>query len=99
MKIVSGVFNASKKTYRSKDGRCLFGFDFTSNNGHIDVFCHQCPSLNGRDSDPHKTHRFRSGRLCFVSGKEPRTQGRAEELAAQWAEYYLEYRRTGVAQS
>jgi hypothetical protein len=54
--------------------------------------------LNGRSSDPAKTHLFRSGKLCFISGKEPFSQSHAESLAAQWAEYFLEYSRTGQVQ-
>ena len=99
MLILAGTFNNVKKIYRSKDGRSFFGFEFVDKGNHIEVYCPKCPSLNDRDPDPHKTHRFRSGKLCFVSGKEPRTQARAEELAVQWAEYYLEYRRTGVTRN
>jgi hypothetical protein len=34
-----------------------------------------------------------------VAGRGPRDQARAEELAKQWAEYFLEYRRTGIVQN
>ena len=88
-----------KKYYRSKDGRDYFNFKFVNRGTCIDIYCTRHPSLNGRDSDPHKTHLFSSGKLCFVSGREPRSQGQAEKLAAQWAEYYLEYRRTGIPES
>ena len=91
--------NVIKRTYRSKDGNHLFAFEFARRGVAIEVRCTHHPSLNGQDADPVKTHLFASGRLCFVSGREPRTQRRAEELAAQWGEYFLEYRRTGVAQS
>lgn len=90
--------NAVRKTYRSKDGRHLFVFEFVFRGSTIEVRCLKHPPLNGRDDDPVKTHLFRSGRLCFMSGREPRTQARAEELAAQWSEYFLQYRRTGMAQ-
>lgn len=86
------------KHYRSKDGTSIFKFTFAPENGHIAVFCLAHPSLNGRDPSPHKTHLFSSGRLCFVSGHEPRDERRAEQLAQQWAEYFLDYRKTGVAQ-
>jgi hypothetical protein len=33
-----------------------------------------------------------------VEGRGPRTRERAEELAGQWAEYFLEYRKSGRAQ-
>lgn len=96
--IVPGRFASGKKYYRSKDGRSYFNFSFIARGSHIDVLCTAHPSLNGRDPDVNKTHIFSSGRLCFVAGREPRTQRRAEELARQWAEYFLEYRRTGEAQ-
>jgi hypothetical protein len=87
------------KHYRSECGRHDFTFRFEPRNGHLDIYCLTHPDLNGRDPDPHMTHLFDSGKLCFVSGKEPRDLPRAKELAKQWAEYFLEYRRTGVAQS
>ncbi len=87
------------KTYRSRDGSAYFKFAFAPENDHIAVYCISHPSLGGRDPAAHKTHLFSSGRLCFVAGREPRDQDRAEDLAQQWAEYFLEYRRTGIVQS
>ena len=98
-KILPGRFHANIKTYRSKDGKFCFAFDFVSCGAYIDIYCTERPSLNGKDSNPHKTHLYPSGKVCFIKGKEPKTQSQAERLAAQWAEYYLEYRKTGKAQS
>lgn len=86
------------KLYRSKDGTAIFKFSFAPENDYIAISCLSHPSLNGRDPSVHKTHLFSSGRLCFVQGREPRSQDRAEQLATKWAEYFLEYRRTGIAQ-
>ena len=96
--IIAGIFCSLTKWYRSKDGQHLFGFRFVNQGSCVDVYCIKHPSFGGRDPDPHKTHLFSSGKLCFVSGREPPNQARAEELAAQWAEYFLEYRRTGSTQ-
>ncbi len=98
--IIAGTFLGVNrtKTYRSKDGQHYFKFEFKDCGTRIDIYCWQHPSLNGRDSAPEKTHLFRSGKICFVSGHEPKSQSRAEQLAGQWAEYYLEYRRTGKTQ-
>ena len=76
----------------------IFSFRFAPDGSHVAICCSRYPPLNGRDASVSKTHIFDSGELCFVSGKEPRTQARAEELAAMWAEYYLQYRITGIAQ-
>ena len=87
------------KHYRSENGKYLFTFRLVEQEDHIDIYCLRRPSLRGQDPDPHKTHLFPSGKICFVAGREPEDQERAEELAKQWAEYFLEYRRSGVAQS
>ncbi|MHA1950309.1 MAG: hypothetical protein ACW99G_10155 [Candidatus Thorarchaeota archaeon] len=97
-RIIGGTFAGTKKTYLSKDGLHYFVFDFINKGNYIDVYCKKHPSLSGYSSSPEKTHLFHSGKLCFVSGKQPKTQWRAEQLAAQWAEYFLEYRRTGQVQ-
>jgi hypothetical protein len=99
MKIVNGMFCGAKKTYRSKNGSYHFSFEFSERGRYIDVFCTKHPSFNGKSSNPHKTHLFHSGKICFIAGREPKTQRRAEELAAQWAEYFLDYRQTGKVQN
>ena len=86
------------KHYLSEDARHIYTFRFEPDGDHINIYCLRHPPLNGQDASAHKTHLFDSGKLCFIAGKEPRTQARAEQLAKQWAEYYLEYSRTGVAQ-
>jgi hypothetical protein len=88
---------AVAKFYRSRDGQYFFKFRFVQGD-FISIYCLAYPSLNGRDPDVHKTHMFSSGQICLVAGREPLDQERAEELARQWAEYFLEYRRTGIAQ-
>ncbi len=97
-RILSGKFNSTEKIYRSKNGNYYFTFKFVPNGSHIDVFCPKHPSFNGKSSNPRKTHLFDSGKICFVSGRAPKTQSRAQELAAQWAEYFLDYRLTGKVQ-
>ncbi|RKY10508.1 MAG: hypothetical protein DRP56_00765 [Planctomycetota bacterium] len=98
-KILNGVFNSTMKIYRSKNGGDYFNFKFVNRGHHFDVFCTKHPSFNGKSSNPHKTHLFHSGKVCFVEGREPKTRRRAEELAAQWAEYFLDYRQTGKIQN
>ena len=97
--ILSGTFYGITRTYRSKGGNYYFVFEFVSTSGHIDIFCRRHPSFNGQSSSPHKTHLYQSGKICFVRGREPKTPRRAQELAAQWAEYFLDYRKTGNVQN
>ena len=87
------------KTYRSKNGLYYFVFDFIVQGDHININCTEHPSFNGQDSSVSKTHIYSSGDICFVRGKEPRSQWEAEMRAKQWAEYFSEYRKTGKAQS
>src|SRR5262245_50089421 len=94
----SSASNKVARYYRSKDGRHVFTFYFVPQDDHIAVFCLRHPSLKGQDPSSFKTHLFPSGQLCFAEGQAPREHERAEELARQWAEYFLEYRRTGIPQ-
>jgi hypothetical protein len=84
--------------YRSKCGRHDFGFRFEHDNNRVRIVCTGHPPLSGRDDSVHKTHLYSSGAICFNAGKEPRSQREAERRAAEWAEYLLEYIRTGAAQ-
>jgi len=97
--LLAGIFLGVKKYYKSRNGRYYFNFKFEDKGSYIETYCTYHPSLDGRDSNPDKTHLFSSGKLCFVSGREPRSMARAEALARQWAEYFLEYRLTGTTQS
>lgn len=98
-RILHGIFCGIQKTYRSKNGQHYFEFDFINQGNYFDIYCTTHPSFNGKDSDPHKTHLFHSGKICFVAGKAPKSQFQAEKLASQWAEYFLNYRNTGQVQS
>lgn len=88
-----------KKFYRTMNGQHDFEFRFVPDGRHINIYCLARPGLNGRDDSVHKTHIWPDNRICFVAGREPRGQTEAEHRAREWAEYYLEYRRTGAAQS
>jgi hypothetical protein len=96
--IPTGIFLAVE-TYLSMNGFHYFVFDFVAQGDHIDIYCTKHPSLNGQNSSVSNTHLYSSGKICFVVGKEPRTRWEAQKRAKQWAEYFLEYRRTGKAQS
>lgn len=81
--------------YRTEDGQHDFGFDFKEKADFIEIYCFQRPELDGRPDDVVKHHLYRSGKVCFVEGREPKTMHRAMELAKQFAEHYLEYVKTG----
>ncbi|QNN23355.1 hypothetical protein HED60_14065 [Planctomycetales bacterium ZRK34] len=97
--LIYGTFERIKKYYVSSNGREYFNFEFAPRGSHVYIYCTRHPSLHGKDRDPNKTHLFRSGELCFVAGHEPRTQREAEQRAKEWAEYFLNYRDTGVVRS
>ena len=96
--VLLGIFSA-KDTYRSKNGLYYFDFDFVDQGKYIDIYCTRHPSFKGQDSSVRKTHLYYSGKICFVDGKEPRSLWEARRRAKEWAEYVLEYIRTGKAQS
>jgi len=96
--IVFGKFFGTKITYRSKNGSYLFVFNFVDRGRYIEMYCTKHPSFNGQDKTPSKCHLYGNGKISILSGKEPRSWSRAESLAAQWSEYFLEYRRTGQVQ-
>jgi len=76
------------KRYLAKDGRSWFRFVFVQDGGRVDIYCRTRPPLT-RDPGVATTHVYQSGRICFVAGREPRTQSEAERLVKTWAEYYL----------
>jgi hypothetical protein len=97
--IISGKFYNNTDTYRSRNGVHHFDFDFIDEGSYFEIKCTRYPSLNGRDSRVSKTHIYSSGEICFVRGKEPRSLWEAKMRAKQWAEYIIEYIKTGRAQS
>lgn len=97
-KIISVKFHGSIKTYRSENGQHYFIFEFSYNGNYFVINCQKRPSLNGRDPSVENTHLYKSNNICFIEGKEPRTLSEAQSRAKEWAEYFLEYRRTGKTQ-
>lgn len=84
--------------YRSVNGQYYFTFVLKDGGGYINIYAIHHPGYNGQDSSAHKTHLFADGRVCIAAGREPRSIPAALELAKTWAEYFLEYRQTGVEQ-
>ena len=98
-KIICGKFYNGDKAYRSENGQHYFKFQFLNQRNYYIINCTEHPSFNGQSSSVEKTHLYSSGSICFVKGKEPRTIWEAESRAKEWAEYFLEYRKTGKAKS
>ena len=96
--IIKGCFRSTQLTYISKNKKHKFKFEFFPQGNQVKIKCLDHPSYNGKSSDPEKTHLYRSKFICFIQGKEPKTMKRAKQLAAQWAEYFLDYRITGKVQ-
>ena len=98
IKITKGKFNGTKKTYYSNN-RYTFWFNFVDRGKFFDIYCTKRPSFNGKSKSVSKTHLYSSGKICFVAGKSPRTYWEAESRAKEWAEYFVEYRKTGRSRS
>lgn len=94
----SNISETFEGYYRSKCRRYDFQFRFVKSGQSFTIFCLRYPKPTHRDQSAHLTHIFGNGKLCLKEGKEPVTLARAQQLAAQWSEYLLEYSRTGVAQ-
>lgn len=87
-----------ERLYVPESGPHRFLFRFVPCGSHVDIYCLSRPSFNGKDPSVVKTHLYDSGKICFVEGREPRSQEEAEARAKEWAEYFLDYRKTGAAQ-
>lgn len=85
--------------YRAKNGENDFGFRMVQQSDSIALYCTDHPPLAGRSSAAGLTHKYSSGQICFVSGREPRTWEEAHRRAAEWAEFLLRYIATGRTES
>ena len=98
IQFLKGSFKSTELSYLSKNKKHVFKFKFIPKGYQVKIKCLKHPSFNGKSSHPAKCHLYRSKYICFINGKEPKNMDRAKELAAQWAEYFLDYRITGKVQ-
>jgi hypothetical protein len=84
-----------RKAFRV-DGGHDFVIDLVpQSNGTIKVFAPIAPpDPHGKGVGTH--HRYSSGEICIVAGKEPRTFDKAEAFARYWAQRYAAYLTTGT---
>ena len=96
-----GGFRSHKQdTYRTRDGRALFEFQFVPKGDHIEIDILQQPDYGRRKSDLHNTHRLPSDRgghrICMGNPQAASDLTRARQWAAMWAEHTWKYINTGI---
>jgi hypothetical protein len=89
----------SPATYRTKDGRALYKFNYVDIGGKSEIDILDQPSYGRRDTSAHLIHRLPSARggqkICISSGHEPKTLDGAKTISMQWAELTHTYILTG----
>ena len=101
--LTAGVLNSSQiYAYKTKDSRAIFQFSYHYlSGGFYEVDIHQQPSYQNRSTDINTIHRLSSPRtakhkICFTSGKEPKTLSDSQKYSTDWAELTWEYIKSGV---
>jgi len=89
----------SPASYRTKDGKGTFKFQYVDRGGYFDIDILEEPIQSKTKSDL-VCHRLPSrtvGRkkICFSSGKSPKTISAARNFSMQWAELIQKYLTTG----
>ncbi len=97
--IPPGGFRDERDTYRTRDGRNTYTFDFIKTGGHYEVDIVSQPSYGGRNSGCHETHRLSSSRggkrICFGRDSAVSTMATAKRYAKSWADNTDTYIKTG----
>ncbi len=91
-----GIVNYYANTrHHQKDN--WFQFEIKKVNGVWLSYILRMPSLNGRDDDAHKTHRYNAnGRYWICYDPQPSTLHDAQLICKAWADRELEYITTGT---
>lgn len=91
--LTAGTLFSQIFTYRSKDGRTYFQFSYIwMSSGFYQINIHKQPSYNGRPSSEGIAHWLPTSsngahrKICFTTGKEPRTLDIAQKFSMHWAE-------------
>lgn len=88
--------------YKTRDGKAVFTFSYEQEIGHFEIAIHDHPSYNGRDESSGVAHWLScdaspiNRRICFYSGKEPKTIEKAKKVSMAYAEATWTYILTGV---
>ncbi|MBP6237594.1 MAG: hypothetical protein KA536_15700 [Saprospiraceae bacterium] len=94
------LHSSSKATYRTKDGRSIYQFQYARVGTYFEIDILSHPSYGNRDAGQHTAHwlsSYRTGgkKICVSQGKEPRTLQAAKDLSIGWAELTNTYIKTG----
>ena len=96
------LYSSQIYTYKTKDGRAIFRFSYIYMGSYYQVNIHNYPSYNGRSSGSSIAHWLPTSsnganrKICFNSGKEPKTLSDAQKISTSWAEVTWEYIKTGI---
>lgn len=84
-------------TYKTRNGKGEYTFGFRQEGGKVEVDIEATPSLKGRDSGGHSTHRLPSPhsatgtKICVAQPETVRTMEQAKRFAQGWAESMQDY--------
>jgi len=97
-----GILHSQIFIYPTKDQKARFTFSYELENGHYVISIHSHPSYKDRNDASNIAHwlpYYKSpiGRkICFTTGKEPKTLQKAKDFSMYWAELTWTYIKTGV---
>ena len=102
--LTAGILHSSQiYTYRTKDGRAYFSFSYVwTSGGYYQINIHKTPNYNGRSDSSSVAHWLStssngaSRKICFHSGKEPKSLDITQKFSTHWAELTWKYICTGV---
>ena len=86
--------SVTTKRYRI-DGEDEYTIEYQrQSDGTYKIFAPACPP-DPHGEGPSVHHRYSSGEICVVAGREPETLDRAIAIASLWMKRYSRYVRTG----
>ena len=101
--LTKGTLHSSQVfQYKTRDGRGIFAFSYEQEIGHYEIVIHQLPNYNGRDERRSIAHWNPCDaspidkKICFTTGKEPKTLEKAKKISMEWSELTWTYILSGI---
>lgn len=102
--LISGILHSSQiYQYKTRDGKAVFAFSYEYEIGYYDIAIHSHPHYNGRDDSASVAHWLPcdespiNRKVCFHTGKEPKTLEKAKKISMEYAELTWQYIKTGIS--